>query len=105
MSTEASSPKRGSNPRASSAPLTIALALAIAPAIGLPALADEMPEFEKGFGQETGMSLKDLDETDKDRLKIGGTLWNEFQYLHFGSGSPVDPLFTNPNSLWLYLDA
>jgi hypothetical protein len=76
-----------------------------------PAHAEDFPfqkstesEFEKGFGETKGMSTADKDTADADRLKFGGTLWNEAQYYHFGGASSSNSFFLNPNSLWLYAD-
>jgi hypothetical protein len=76
----------------------------------LPVRAEDFPggedvtsaeEFEKGFGETKGISEAEKSGADDDRLKIGGRLASDLYIL--GSGSR-DQL-SNPNTLWIYLDA
>lgn len=83
------------------------------------ALAEEFPggstptqmptdeEFEQGFGEKTGLTSADREGIELDRLKLGGMLWNELLYSRLSASSSVgrSAYFSNPNSLWLYLDA
>ncbi|MBY0470404.1 hypothetical protein K2X30_04485 [bacterium] len=75
------------------------------------ASAEEFPfksgdaEFEKGFGDKKGLTQADKDFVEADRLKIGGTLWNEATFAQVGTGTAANGYFFNPNSLWVYFDA
>ncbi|HTL12336.1 MAG TPA: hypothetical protein VL588_07600 [Bdellovibrionota bacterium] len=69
------------------------------------ARADEFPEFEKGFGDNQGMTAADKAETELDRLKIGGTFWNEFQYLQLNPAAATGDTLADPSTLWVYLDS
>lgn len=102
-----SSQRPGSNPRASSSWAWAGLALALAS----PSWAEDFPfskttdaEFDKGFSQDKGLTESDKGEADQDRLKIGGTLWSEVDYYHFGSPSTVSSFFLAPSNLFLYMD-
>lgn len=79
----------------------------------VPALAEDFPfesgsadaEFKKGFGDKEGLTQKDKDLADEDRLKIGGSLWSELTYVSLDPDGVIDSFFGNQNSLWLYLDS
>ncbi|HAZ14952.1 MAG: hypothetical protein A2X86_21480 [Bdellovibrionales bacterium GWA2_49_15] len=59
--------------------------------------ADE--EFKKGFESTEGITLAEKQDTEEDKLRIGGTLMSEFNYVDVG------PTFGNPNTLWMYGDS
>lgn len=75
--------------------------------LSIPSFAADFPggsadeEFAKGFSESKGMTAKDDAEVNRDKLKIGGELWAEYQYIDLDT----DDYSASPLTLNLYLDS
>jgi hypothetical protein len=65
------------------------------------ATAQTSDEFEKGFGEATGITESEKKSADDDRLKIGGSLASDL----YIEATPARDVLVNLNTLWLYADA
>lgn len=67
--------------------------------------ADEMAEFEKGFGEEGEIPQTQKEYYLKDKVDVGGAIYSDFFYYIYSNKSFKDDRFYNNNLGYFYVDA
>lgn len=80
--------------------------------IAIPLFAEEFPQddldgvsIEKAFSEEKGITDQQKQETLRDRMEIGGSLFSDFYYSTYSTKKFSDFLFYNTNLAYVYLDS